>query len=82
MELCQFQGALVSTTPSLKSALDIGVVAVQYDAEGQFANALGGYQAALQQIIQLLSKEPRGKRKELLHKQVILFYHFLLYFNH
>jgi len=61
--------ALVSTTPSLKSALDIGVVAVQYDAEGQFANALGGYEAALQQIIQLLSKEPRGKRKELLHKQ-------------
>jgi len=61
--------ALVSTTPSLKSALDIGVVAVQYDAEGQYSNALERYEAALKQIIQFLSKEPRGKRKELLHHQ-------------
>jgi len=53
----------------LKSALDIGVVAVQYDAEGQYSNALERYEAALKQIIQFLSKEPRGKRKELLHHQ-------------
>ena len=61
---------LVNTTPSLKAALDIGIAAVQYDAEGQFASALERYESALQQIIQLLGKEPKGRRKELLHQQV------------
>lgn len=56
------------------------MVAVQYDGEGQFVNALERYEAALQLIIQLLSKEPKGKRKELLHQQVIPLNYFVWFF--
>ena len=63
-------GKLANTTPKLRSALDIGVAAVQYDAEGQCATALEHYETSLQQILLFLSSEPKGKRKELLHQQV------------
>ena len=63
---------LVSTTPSLKAALEIGTEGVQYDAEGQFSVAYERYEVALQKIVQHLSIEPRGRRKALLHQQVSL----------
>lgn len=63
-------GSLASTTPSLKTALEIGMEAVQYDAEGSRSAAFERYEAALQNILPILAKEQKGRRKELLHQQV------------
>ena len=65
-------GSLASTTPSLKTAIEIGMEAVQYDAEGSRTTAFERYEAALQQILPVLTKEPKGRRKELLHQQASL----------
>lgn len=63
-------GRLSSATPHLKVAIDIGIEAVQYDAEGQYSAAFDRYEMALQKILELLNAEPKGRRKELLYQQV------------
>lgn len=63
-------GSLANATPSLKTALEIGREGVQYDAEGAYSTAFDRYEAALQSIIPILNKEPKGRRKDLLHQQV------------
>ena len=67
-------GGLASCTPALKAAIEIGIEATQYDGEGQCASAYDRYEMALQKIVQLLSLEPKGRRKELLYQQVRLFW--------
>lgn len=54
----------------MKTALEIGREGVQYDAEGAYSTAFDRYEAALQSIIPILNKEPKGRRKDLLHQQV------------
>jgi len=70
-----FKGSLASSTPSFQTALDIRIERVLYDAEGQSQLAFDRYQLALETIIPLLNskEEPKGRRRDLLHQQVILF---------
>lgn len=51
-------------------ALEIGEVAQLYLAEGNYELALGKFQSCLKILVPLLGKEPPGRRKELLSKQV------------
>ena len=65
-----YEDSLASSTPSLMSALDIGIEGVSYDSEGQHALALERYKAALDKLIPVLRNETKGRRRELLHQQV------------
>lgn len=58
------------TTPPLRDALDIGMLAQMYLAEGQYQLALDKFQASLEVLVPLLATEPLGVRKDLLYKQV------------
>lgn len=53
-------------------ALEIGEAAQQYLAEGNYALALEKFQSCLSVLVPLLGKEPIGRRRDLLHKQVIV----------
>ncbi|XP_071453893.1 serine/threonine-protein kinase ULK3 isoform X2 [Hetaerina americana] len=59
-------------TPSLATALDIGKYAEQYLLEGQYSLALEKFESALNIMIPILSQEPPGPRRELLHQQIKL----------
>lgn len=52
-------------------ALEIGEAAEQYLAEGSYVLALEKFQSCLSVLVPLLGKEPIGRRRDLLHKQVI-----------
>lgn len=61
---------LCKTTPKIKNALDIGRVAEMYVIDGKLAIALDKITAALDVLIPLITTEPPGPRKEMLHKQI------------
>ncbi|XP_046822730.1 serine/threonine-protein kinase ULK3 isoform X1 [Vespa crabro] len=63
---------LSKSTPSMADALDIGEVGVQYLSEGNYVQALEKFQSSLSVLVPLLSKEPLGHRRDLLHEQVQL----------
>lgn len=61
--------------------LEIGEVAEQYLAEGNYALALEKLQSCLNVLVPILGREPAGRRRDLLHKQVnIYIFHFGLIF--
>ncbi|KOC67541.1 Serine/threonine-protein kinase ULK3 [Habropoda laboriosa] len=70
---------LSKSTTSMADALEIGEVAELYVAEGNYAVAFEKFQSCLGLLLPLLWKEPAGRRKDLLHKQVII--HTNLYFQ-
>lgn len=55
----------------MADALEIGDIAELYLAEGNYALALEKFQSCLGILVPLLGKEPAGRRRDLLHKQVI-----------
>ena len=55
----------------MSAALEIGESAEQYLAEGSYELALDKFQSSLKVLVPLLGKEPPGRRRELLSKQVI-----------
>lgn len=55
----------------MTDALEIGEAAEQYLAEGSYALALEKFQSCLGVLVPLLGKEPLGRRRDLLYKQVI-----------
>ncbi|XP_018401000.1 PREDICTED: serine/threonine-protein kinase ULK3 isoform X2 [Cyphomyrmex costatus] len=61
---------LSKSTTNMVDALEIGEVAEQYLAEGNYALALEKFQSCLSVLVPLLGKEPAGRRRDLLHKQV------------
>nr|CAD7409667.1 unnamed protein product [Timema cristinae] len=61
-----------TSTPKLASGLEIGSVAEQYMAEGQYKAALEKFQGSLGVLVPLLSSEPKGRRRDLLHQQIQL----------
>ncbi|XP_012527854.1 serine/threonine-protein kinase ULK3 [Monomorium pharaonis] len=61
---------LSKSTTSMMDALEIGEAAEQYLAEGSYALALEKFQSCLGILVPLLGKEPIGRRRDLLHKQV------------
>ncbi|XP_024880000.1 serine/threonine-protein kinase ULK3 [Temnothorax curvispinosus] len=61
---------LSKSTTSMVDALEIGEAAEQYLAEGSYALALEKFQSCLSVLVPLLGKEPIGRRRDLLHKQV------------
>ncbi|XP_014488893.1 PREDICTED: serine/threonine-protein kinase ULK3 isoform X2 [Dinoponera quadriceps] len=61
---------LSKSTTGMTDALEIGEVAEQYLAEGNYALALEKFQSCLSVLVPLLGKEPSGRRRDLLHKQV------------
>ncbi|XP_066602645.1 serine/threonine-protein kinase ULK3 [Prorops nasuta] len=63
---------LSKSTPSIANALEIGEIGDQYFSEGNYALALEKLQSSLSIIVPLLSKEPPGRRRDLLYKQVQL----------
>ncbi|XP_076671057.1 unc-51 like kinase 3 homolog Aduk isoform X2 [Andrena cerasifolii] len=63
---------LSRSTTNMTDALEIGDVAEQYLAEGNYALALEKFQSCLGILVPLLGKEPLGRRRDLLHKQVQL----------
>ena len=65
-------GYLCSKTPAMATALEIGSSAEQYMAEGHYQNALDKLQSCLGTLIPLLSNEPKGHRRDLLHNQIQL----------
>ena len=62
---------LSKTTTGMLAALEIGEIAEQYLAEGNYELALDKFRSSLKDLVPLLGKEPAGRRKELLSKQVI-----------
>ena len=56
----------------MAAALDIGCLAEQYVAEGHYQSALDKFQSCLGILIPLLSNEPKGHRRDLLHNQIQL----------
>ncbi|XP_069837567.1 serine/threonine-protein kinase ULK3 [Dendropsophus ebraccatus] len=56
--------------PRLFAALDVASAAVVKDEEGQVADALDLYQQSLGELILMLSAEPAGRRRELLHAEI------------
>lgn len=65
-------GYLCSKTPAMATALEIGSSAEQYMAEGHYQSALDKFQSCLGVLIPLLSNEPKGRRRDLLHNQIQL----------
>lgn len=55
----------------MPGALEIGEVAELYLAEGNYELALEKFHSSLKVLVPLLGKEPAGRRKELLTKQVL-----------
>ncbi|XP_077328784.1 serine/threonine-protein kinase ULK3 isoform X2 [Lithobates pipiens] len=56
--------------PRLFAALDVASAAVAKDEEGMAADALDLYQQSLGELILMLSAEPVGRRRELLHAEI------------
>ncbi|KAJ9601515.1 hypothetical protein L9F63_000354 [Diploptera punctata] len=67
-ELCN----LSNRTPEMATALEIGSTAELYVGEGHYQRALEKFQSCLGVLIPLLSSEPKGRRRELLHSQIEL----------
>ncbi|XP_014209923.1 serine/threonine-protein kinase ULK3 [Copidosoma floridanum] len=65
-ELC----VLGRSTANMLPALEIGDVAEQYLVEGNYELALEKFKSSLKVLVPLLKKEPPGRRKELLYKQI------------
>ncbi|XP_070511150.1 serine/threonine-protein kinase ULK3 isoform X2 [Cardiocondyla obscurior] len=61
---------LSKSTSGMLDALEIGEAAEQYLAEGNYALALEKFQSCLSVLVPLLGKEPIGRRRDLLHKQI------------
>lgn len=61
---------LSKSTTNMVDALEIGEAAEQYLTEGSYALALEKFQSCLSVLVPLLGKEPAGRRRDLLHKQV------------
>ncbi|KAM8972216.1 serine/threonine-protein kinase ULK3 [Pelodytes ibericus] len=56
--------------PRLFAALDVASAAVAKDEEGMMADALDLYQQSLGELLLMLSAEPAGRRRELLHAEI------------
>ncbi|XP_076243644.1 unc-51 like kinase 3 homolog Aduk isoform X2 [Calliopsis andreniformis] len=63
---------LSKSTTNMADALEIGEIAELYFAEGNYALALEKFQSCLGVLVPLLGKEPPGRRRDLLYKQVQL----------
>ncbi|XP_017765550.1 PREDICTED: serine/threonine-protein kinase ULK3 isoform X2 [Eufriesea mexicana] len=61
---------LSKSTTSMADGLEKGDIAELYLVEGNYALALEKFQSCLGILIPLLGKEPAGRRRDLLHKQV------------
>lgn len=71
-ELYQQLAALASSSPELKSALEIGRQAELYALENKLDVALESFKTVLGALMPLLAEEPRGsKRRDLLHQQIV-----------
>lgn len=57
---------LSSTTPTMSDALEIAISGEHYEQEGSFSIALEKYELALGKLLNLLSSEPVGRRRDLL----------------
>lgn len=64
----------------MADALYIGEVGVQYLSEGNYVLALEKFQLSLRVLVPLLSREPLGHRRDLLHEQVSLLFIFFLFY--
>lgn len=60
---------LSSSTPQIKTALDIGASGELYAHEGSYATALEKYQLSLGCLLPLMKTEPKGRRKDLLTEE-------------
>ncbi|XP_033339551.2 unc-51 like kinase 3 homolog Aduk isoform X1 [Megalopta genalis] len=63
---------LSKSTTKILDGLEIGETAEQYLAEGNYVHALERFQSCLGVLVPLLKKEPAGRRRDLLYKQVQL----------
>lgn len=61
---------MCTTSEKLCTALEIGHTAEMYMTEGQYNLALGKFESSLASLMPLLALEPKGPRRDLLHKQV------------
>lgn len=68
-----FSDPLTSSSPAIRSAIEIGRKGELYIFERNFALALKSFQGALSQLVPLLSTEPKGHRRNMLH-QLTLFW--------
>ena len=65
--------ALSHSSPSLKTALEIGRQGELYLYERKFDAALESFTSALSILVPFLNKEPKGERRTLLIQQVLYF---------
>ncbi|KAK3910588.1 Serine/threonine-protein kinase ULK3 [Frankliniella fusca] len=61
---------MCTTSEKMCTALEIGHTGEMYMTEGQYNLALGKFESCLAALMPLLAQEPRGPRRDLLHKQV------------
>lgn len=59
-----------ASSPALRDGLDMGRQAELYMIERNYAAAIAEYRRALSVLVPALSGEPRGERRERLHRQV------------
>ncbi|XP_008552813.1 serine/threonine-protein kinase ULK3 [Microplitis demolitor] len=62
--------SLSKSTSDMASGLEMGEVGEQYFAEGNYTLALEKFKSCLGILVRVLSKEPPGRRRELLHQQI------------
>jgi len=67
---CELLRDLSAVTPNIATGLDIGTTGELYLAEGKKQIALDKFTSALSVLIPLLSSEPPGARKDMLHAQI------------
>ena len=61
---------MCSSSPKLQNGLEIGQQAEFYTFEKKLELSLVNYKRALSYLVPLLSEEPKGERKDLLHVQI------------
>lgn len=61
---------MCSSSPKLQNGLEIGQQAEFYTFEKKLEHSLVNYKRALSYLVPLLSEEPKGERKDLLHGQI------------
>lgn len=67
-----FVDSLCTSSPSLQNGLYIGRQAELYAFEKTLETAMEKFKTALGILVPLLSNEPNGNRKNLLHQQIVI----------
>lgn len=61
-----------ASSTSLKSALEVGRQGELYTYEGKYQMALDSFRSSLGCLVSILTQEPKGSRRDLMHQLVTI----------